>query len=307
MKFIEVRWHSAPLEARGAAANDLTNALDSSYNSLRRKSARSTPVNDDRAEASRARDGVSRRDLLWRTAAGVGAGLAALARPIAAGPTGIDPLADQRDHGCCPTRIAMPAGAGSPSLTDLATGNKQAMAVASRSRLAMAAHQAVLDIARGLPDEPIRRATLDVLANPSSRVHLASPSAADKAAVRQDLLDAGLISDSVPVEGIFPTIVDVDQAHKRSGRHRVAPTPDIMPIRVGSRSTSGSMRGSPRPSSRAMMRSITSAPIQRQSTPALPRPRRAGTTSTRSPCSNGAVMAVSSSSTQSPIRGHTIR
>ena len=106
----------------------------------------------------------------------------------------------------------MPAGVGSLSLTDLATGNKQAMAVASRSRLAMAAHQAVLDIARGLPDEPIRRATLDVLANPSSRVHLASPSAADKAAVRQDLLDAGLISDSVPVEGIFPTIVDVDQA-----------------------------------------------------------------------------------------------
>ena len=72
MKFSGVRWHSAPLGARGAAANDLTNALDSSYNSLRRKSARSTPVNDDRAEASRARDGVSRRDLLWRTAAGVG-------------------------------------------------------------------------------------------------------------------------------------------------------------------------------------------------------------------------------------------
>ena len=43
MKFIEVRWHSAPLEARGAAANDLTNALDSSDNSLRPKSARSRP------------------------------------------------------------------------------------------------------------------------------------------------------------------------------------------------------------------------------------------------------------------------
>jgi hypothetical protein len=31
MKFIEVRWDLAPLGARGAAANDLTDALDSSF------------------------------------------------------------------------------------------------------------------------------------------------------------------------------------------------------------------------------------------------------------------------------------
>ena len=113
---------------------------------------------------------------------------------------------------CCPVRIAMPPGVRPVSLADTAQGNRQAMAIAKRSHLAQTAHDSLLDIARNLPDPGIRQATLDVLANPNSRVHLASPSPADKETVRRELLTAGLIADQVPVEGIFPPVGDPTQA-----------------------------------------------------------------------------------------------
>jgi hypothetical protein len=106
----------------------------------------------------------------------------------------------------------MPAGVQPASLSDAASGNQQAMAIAKRSQLAQTAHDALLDIARNLPDATIRQTTLDLLANPNSRVHLASPSPGDKAAVRRELFDAGLISDKVPIEGIYPPVADPAQA-----------------------------------------------------------------------------------------------
>jgi len=106
----------------------------------------------------------------------------------------------------------MPAGVQPVSLSDTVRGNQQAMAIAKRSRLAQTAHDALLDIARSLPDATIRQITLEMFANPNSRVHLTSSSPGDKATVRRELLEAGLISDRVPVEGIFPPVADPAQA-----------------------------------------------------------------------------------------------
>jgi len=144
-----------------------------------------------------------RRAMLRAGAAAVG-GLLGLSRP--------SPASAGAESACCPVRIAMPAGAQPVSLSDTARGNQQAMAIAQRSRLAQTAHDSLVDIARGLPDPVIRQATLELLANPNSRVHLASPSLADKAAVRRELLEAGLISDGVPLDGIFPPVADPAQA-----------------------------------------------------------------------------------------------
>src|SRR5215468_2430643 len=146
--------------------------------------------------------GLDRRAILSGALAAVGAALH---------PAWLDAAA-ATERACCPARIPLPDGLERVSLSDTAQGNQQAMAIARRSRLAQAANDALVDIARGLPDAALRQATLDVLANPNSRVHLASPSPADKEAVRRELLDAGLISDKVPVEGIFPPVPDPAQA-----------------------------------------------------------------------------------------------
>jgi len=145
----------------------------------------------------------TRREILLASGAAMG-GLLGLMSPFQA--------ADANDDACCPARIPMPASVQPISLADTARGNQQAMAIARRSRLAQTAHDALLAIARSLPDVAVRQATIDVLANPNSRVHLASPSDGDKATVRRELLDAGLIADRVPVEGIFPPVADPAQA-----------------------------------------------------------------------------------------------
>lgn len=116
------------------------------------------------------------------------------------------------DRACCPTRIAAPVEPAQVSLRDAAIGNQQAMALARRSSTIMGLSELALQFAAELSDDQIRQATLDLLHNPAPTYQLRSPSPADKAAVRAELLEAGLIPDRTTVEGIFPPVGDPNQA-----------------------------------------------------------------------------------------------
>jgi hypothetical protein len=91
-------------------------------------------------------------------------------------------------------------------------GNQQAMSLARNSTTIMAANEAAMAIADALTDPALRRTTLDVMRNPAPTYQLKSPTRADKEAVRQELLAAGLITDQVTLEGIFPTVGDPHEA-----------------------------------------------------------------------------------------------
>jgi hypothetical protein len=113
---------------------------------------------------------------------------------------------------CCPRRIALPGGARQVTLGDLVEGNRQAVAVAQRSPLAAEAYEALLTLAAALPDATLSTATLDLLRNPAPSYQLRSPSAADREAVRQELLAEGLLPERTTVDGIFPPVADARQA-----------------------------------------------------------------------------------------------
>ena len=132
------------------------------------------------------------------------AATAALAAPSA--------LAAGTNRACCPTRIAAPIEPAQVSLRDTAIGNQQAMAMARRSSTIMRLNELALQFAADLPDDQVRQATLDLLRNPAPSYQLRSPSPTDKAAVRAELLEAGLIPDRTNVEGIFPPVADPSQA-----------------------------------------------------------------------------------------------
>jgi hypothetical protein len=97
-------------------------------------------------------------------------------------------------------------------LSALTAGNQQAMNLARKSSRIMATNDAILMMADGLADARVRAATIEVLRNPAPLYQLKSPTAADKEAVRQELLAAGLISDQVTVRGIFPPVGDPHEA-----------------------------------------------------------------------------------------------
>ncbi len=72
------------------------------------------------------------------------------------------------------------------------------------------------DPSRGLLSRPAGRrafqATLAVLRNPAPTYQLKSPTAGDKEAVRQQLLDAGLMPAATDLQGVFPPVADPHQA-----------------------------------------------------------------------------------------------
>jgi hypothetical protein len=138
----------------------------------------------------------------------LGGGLAGVAA-FALGPH----LAAAAEQTCCPSLVAAQASAPAPlSLADLTAGNKQAAALAQRSSRVMAVNDAVLALANGLVDPVLRARTVEILNNPAPTYQLKSPTAADKEDIRQQLLAAGLITDQVTVEGIFPPVADPNQA-----------------------------------------------------------------------------------------------
>jgi hypothetical protein len=98
------------------------------------------------------------------------------------------------------------------SLADLTAGNKQAAALAQRSSRVMAVNDAVMSLADALVDPVLRARTVEILNNPAPTYQLKSPTAADKEDIRQQLLAAGLITNQVTVEGIFPPVADPNQA-----------------------------------------------------------------------------------------------
>lgn len=151
-----------------------------------------------RTETSTA--GAGRRRFLARSL-----GVAALATLT---PTAV-PAAERS---CCPARLAAPPPSRPASAADLVEGNALATAVARRSRFVMRTVEAVRSLAADLPDPVMRQRTLDLLENPAPTYQLRSPSAADREAVRSDLLAAGLIPASTTVDGIFPPVADPHEA-----------------------------------------------------------------------------------------------
>jgi hypothetical protein len=114
--------------------------------------------------------------------------------------------AARTETACCPTRIATPAFVPLISAAATTIGNRDAMALAQKSTRIMDASDAVMTIASAISDPLVRTKTLDMLRNAAPTYQLKSPTRADKEAVRQELLAAGLIGDSVTVEGIFPPV-----------------------------------------------------------------------------------------------------
>jgi hypothetical protein len=144
--------------------------------------------------------GVSRRSVL-------AGGLASAAAALLPGAAFAD------EQACCPTRKAtlLQAPAAVP-LAAATAGNQHATDLASKSARIMAANEAILAMADGLADATVRTKTQEILRNPAPTYQLKSPSRADKEAVRQELLAAGLITDQVSVEGIFPPVGDPHEA-----------------------------------------------------------------------------------------------
>jgi hypothetical protein len=117
------------------------------------------------------------------------------------------------DAACCPARLTTLAGAPfAAPMSAVTVGNQQAMALARQSARIMATNDAILAMAEALPDPRLRAATLTVLRNPAPLYQLKSPTRSDKEAVREELLAAGLISEQVTVEGIFPPVSDPNEA-----------------------------------------------------------------------------------------------
>jgi hypothetical protein len=138
-------------------------------------------------------------------------GLAATAAALTSGITGS--IAHAAEATCCSTRMATEIAAPPPMpLAAVTAANRQAMDLARRSTRVMDVFEAVLEMARALPDAKLRTATLAVLNNPAPTYQLRSKSRADKEAVRQELLAAGLITDQVTVDGIFPPVADPSTA-----------------------------------------------------------------------------------------------
>jgi hypothetical protein len=144
---------------------------------------------------------LSRRSFL---AAGVATATAAFAA------TGV---AQASERACCPVRMAPMLGVPDPlPLAAITAGNQHAMDLAKKSKAVMDANDAAMAMADALPDQSIRTKTLEVLRNPAPTYQLRSPSRADKEAVRQELLAAGLITEQVTIEGIFPPVGDPNEA-----------------------------------------------------------------------------------------------
>lgn len=145
--------------------------------------------------------------LLLRTAGRRGflASTLAAAAGLAAAPA----MASERLS--CPTRVAIVAAPAIP-LAQVMAGNQQAAALAQASSSAMRANDGVLELTSAIPDAKMRQATLDILNNPAPTYQLKSPTPADKEAVRQQLLSAGLIPEATDVQGIFPPVGDPHQA-----------------------------------------------------------------------------------------------
>jgi hypothetical protein len=119
--------------------------------------------------------------------------------------------ADSRE--CCPTRLgSFEAAPFATPLAAVTAGNQRAMSLARNSSTIMAANEAAMAMADALSDPTLRRATLDVMRNPAPTYQLKTPTRADKEAVRQELLAAGLITDQVTIEGIFPPVGDPHEA-----------------------------------------------------------------------------------------------
>lgn len=155
----------------------------------------------------------TRRELLAGSMAGVTAVLAGAALPSPALATLLPgPWSGEGPRSCCPRRIAVPRWLPQVAPSDLAAGNALARTVAQRSALVTRAHGALLALAEAVPDPLARAATRGVLANPAPTYQLRSPSAADRIAVRQELLAAGLIPEATTVDGIFPPVPDPGEA-----------------------------------------------------------------------------------------------
>lgn len=82
------------------------------------------------------------------------------------------------------------------------------MDIAQASSRVMDINAMALEIAGDLPDPTVRAATLDALRMPAPLYQTRSPRQTDREAVRQELLAAGLISDAVTLDGIFPPVGD---------------------------------------------------------------------------------------------------
>jgi hypothetical protein len=117
-----------------------------------------------------------------------------------------------REHGCCPTRITVPAAQPAATLAELTEGNTLAMRVARRSRFIMQITEHARFLAEGIPDAAVRDATLALLENPAPTYQLRSPTAADREQVRAELLAEGLIPEATRLDGIFPPVADPAQA-----------------------------------------------------------------------------------------------
>jgi hypothetical protein len=113
--------------------------------------------------------------------------------------------------GCCPSRIATPAFVPEISAAAATAGNRSAMALAQKSSRIMEASDAATAIASAIADPLVQTRTLEMLRNPAPTYQLKSPTRADKEAVRQALLAAGLIGETVTVEGIFPPVNDPNE------------------------------------------------------------------------------------------------
>jgi hypothetical protein len=145
-----------------------------------------------------------RRFLLGGAAAGLFAATLGVESAAASGLLG-------GEKACCPTRIPMPSAVAAVSLADLTAGNAQAMRIAEASDLVKKARRATERLANEVQDRTIKDKTLELLRSPAPTYYLKSPTAADKAAVRAELLAAGLIPDATTVEGIFPPVADPHQ------------------------------------------------------------------------------------------------
>jgi hypothetical protein len=114
-------------------------------------------------------------------------------------------------RGCCPVRLTGTPAARTASLEDLADGNEQAQAIASKSSMISQAWEGLLETARQIDDGTLRAATLGLLKYPAPTYQSQSPSPDDKEQVRQELLAAGLIPDTTTIDGIFPKVSDASK------------------------------------------------------------------------------------------------
>jgi hypothetical protein len=147
----------------------------------------------------------NRRNLLAGGATAVASAALAAATPLEA-------AFNAGERACCPVRNLEAAAYRKVTVAEAAQGNQQAAALASKSSLVSKAKDNLYQLANSIPDAQMRAATLAILDLPSPTYQLLSPSASDKQAVYQELLDAGLIPDATTVDGVFPPIDDANHA-----------------------------------------------------------------------------------------------